>query len=44
MRTIFLDFYGLPGCGKSTVSHIVAKKLKDSGMKTKLLMIVNKGD
>ncbi len=33
MRTIFLDFYGLPGCGKSTVSHIVAKKLKDSGMR-----------
>lgn len=33
MRTIFLEFYGMPGCGKSTVSHIVAQKLKDSGMR-----------
>lgn len=28
---IFLEFYGLPGCGKSTVSHIVAKKLAEGG-------------
>jgi shikimate kinase len=28
---IFLEFYGLPGCGKSTVSHTVAKLLREKG-------------
>lgn len=28
---ISLEFYGLPGCGKSTISHIVAKKLRNAG-------------
>lgn len=26
-----LDFYGLPGCGKSTISHMVAKALRELG-------------
>lgn len=30
-RTTVLDFYGLPGCGKSTVSRIVSKKLREMG-------------
>lgn len=28
---LFLELYGLPGCGKSTVSHLVATKLRDEG-------------
>lgn len=28
---ISLEFYGLPGCGKSTISHSVAKKLRKQG-------------
>ena len=27
-NTVFLEFYGLPGCGKSTISHMVAEKLR----------------
>lgn len=30
-RSLFVEFYGLPGCGKSTVSHLVASKLRDEG-------------
>lgn len=26
-----VEFYGLPGCGKSTISHLVATKLRDEG-------------
>ena len=29
--TVFLEFYGLPGCGKSTISHIVADELRKYG-------------
>ena len=29
--TVFIEFYGLPGCGKSTVSHMIAKKLRLRG-------------
>lgn len=29
--TLFLEFYGLPGCGKSTVSHMVAAELRKQG-------------
>lgn len=29
--TVFLEFYGLPGCGKSTVSHAVAEELRKLG-------------
>lgn len=32
-NTIFLEFYGLPGCGKSTVSHLVAEELRKQGKK-----------
>lgn len=28
---LFVEFYGLPGCGKSTVSHLVATRLRDKG-------------
>ena len=28
---VFLEFYGLPGSGKSTVSHLVAEKLRSEG-------------
>ena len=28
---VSLEFYGLPGCGKSTISHLVAKKLREQG-------------
>lgn len=28
---MFVEFYGLPGCGKSTISHLVASKLRDMG-------------
>lgn len=31
--TVFLEFYGLPGCGKSTVSHLVAEELRKQGKK-----------
>ena len=27
----FIEFYGLPGCGKSTISHTVAKLLREKG-------------
>lgn len=30
-RTVFLEFYGLPGCGKSTISHLVANRLRKKG-------------
>lgn len=30
-KSVFLEFYGLPGCGKSTVSHLVAEKLRNLG-------------
>ena len=26
--TVFLEFYGVPGCGKSTVSHLVAEEIR----------------
>ena len=29
--TLFLEFYGLPGCGKSTASHMVAAELRKQG-------------
>lgn len=29
--TVFLEFYGLPGCGKSTVSHLAAEELRKRG-------------
>lgn len=29
--TLFVEFYGLPGCGKSTISHAVAKLLQEKG-------------
>lgn len=30
---LIIEFVGLPGCGKSTVSHIVAKELEKKGIK-----------
>lgn len=30
-RTLFVEFYGLPGCGKSTISYIVASRLRSEG-------------
>ncbi len=30
---IILDFYGLPGCGKSSISHELAKRLRKKGFK-----------
>lgn len=30
-NTSFLEFYGLPGCGKSSVSHVVASALRQNG-------------
>lgn len=30
-QTLYVEFYGLPGCGKSTISHILAKRLMDDG-------------
>lgn len=30
---IVLDFFGLPGCGKSTVSHLLAERLRNAGYK-----------
>ena len=32
-NTVFLEFYGLPGCGKSTISHLVAEELRKQGNK-----------
>ena len=29
--SLFVEFYGLPGCGKSTVSHLVAERLRNNG-------------
>jgi thymidylate kinase len=28
---LFVEFYGLPGCGKSTVSHLLASRLRNEG-------------
>lgn len=28
---LFVEFYGLPGCGKSTISHFVAQRLSNEG-------------
>lgn len=33
MPTLFVEFYGLPGCGKSTVSHLLAERLRVDGFK-----------
>lgn len=30
-KPIYLEFYGLPGCGKSTISHLVAEELRKQG-------------
>lgn len=30
-ENVFIEFYGLPGCGKSTVSHAIARQLRESG-------------
>ena len=30
-RPVFFEFFGLPGCGKSTVSHAVARLLREEG-------------
>lgn len=30
-KVTVLDFFGLPGCGKSTVSHLLAEKLREKG-------------
>lgn len=32
-NTVFLEFYGLPGSGKSTISHLVAEELRRQGKK-----------
>ena len=29
--TIFVEFYGLSGCGKSTISHAVSRRLREDG-------------
>lgn len=34
-NTLFLEFYGLPGCGKSTISHLVAEELRKKGKQVK---------
>lgn len=31
-KTSFIEFYGLPGSGKSTLSHIVAERLRSEGL------------
>ena len=31
-KTLFVEFYGLPGCGKTTVSHLVAERLRQDGI------------
>lgn len=28
---MFVEFFGLPGCGKSTVSHLLAERLREEG-------------
>lgn len=30
-KSLHIEFYGLPGCGKSTVSHIIAERLRKDG-------------
>jgi len=30
-ESIYLEFYGLPGCGKSTISHMAAEELRKNG-------------
>lgn len=30
---IHIEFYGIPGCGKSTISHMVAERLRELGFK-----------
>ena len=30
---IYIEFFGLPGCGKSTISHLVAERLRAKGYK-----------
>ena len=32
-NTVFLEFYGLPGSGKSTLSHLLAEELRKQGKK-----------
>ena len=32
-HTLYIEFYGLPGCGKSTVSHLLAERLREDGIK-----------
>lgn len=34
-NTVFLEFYGLPGSGKSTISHLVAEELRKQGKTVK---------
>lgn len=34
-KPICIDFYGLPGCGKSTLSHLVSQKLCGEGLEVK---------
>lgn len=29
--SLYVEFYGLPGCGKSTISHVVAEKMRYAG-------------
>lgn len=31
-KTLFIEFYGLPGCGKSLISHDIAIYYKDTGL------------
>lgn len=30
-NTVIIDFFGLPGCGKSTRAHLLAQKLRENG-------------
>ena len=32
-QVLFVEFFGLPGCGKSTVSHLLAERLRAEGFK-----------
>lgn len=34
-QSICIDFYGLPGCGKSTLSHLASQKLRCEGLDVK---------
>ena len=34
-RPLFFEFFGLPGCGKSTVSHAIAMLLRENGYSVK---------